>query len=55
MWVLGPVDLHGRHPAFAQVAFDFVAVGEGGREALEKVRHCVLVPLATVLEYGLGS
>ena len=29
--VLGEVD--GRHPAFAEVAFDLVAVREGGRES----------------------
>ncbi len=28
--VLG--EIHGRHAAFAEVAFDLVAVGEGGRE-----------------------
>ncbi len=28
--VLGQID--GRHAAFAQMAFDLVAVGEGGRE-----------------------
>ncbi len=27
-----------------------VAVGEGGGEAVEKLWHCVLAPLATVLE-----
>ncbi len=36
------------------MAFDLVAVGEGGFEAVEKIRHCVLAPLATVLEYGSG-
>jgi len=31
-----------------------LAVGEGGFEAVEEVWHCVLAPLATVLEYGVG-
>ncbi len=43
--VLGEVDCG--HTAFAEVAFDFVAVSEGGREAVEAVCHCVLAPLAT--------
>ena len=33
---------------------DLVAVGEGGVETVEKVWHCVLALLATVLEYGFG-
>ena len=36
-------------------SLDGVAVGEGGFEAVEKVWHCVLAPLATVLEYWFGS
>ncbi len=32
-----------------------VAVGEGGCESVEKVWHCVLALLATLLEYGFGS
>ena len=31
------------------------ALWYSGFETVEKVRHCVLAPLATVLEYGLGS
>ena len=42
------------HPARTQFFLDGVAVGEGGFEAVEKVWHCVLALLATVLEYGLG-
>ncbi len=34
-------------------ALNSVAVCEGGFQALEEVRHYVLAPLATVLEYGL--
>jgi hypothetical protein len=37
--VLGEVD--GRHAAFAEVAFDPVAVREGGREAFSDVGHVV--------------
>ncbi len=37
-------------PATTEFALDGVAVGEGGLEAVEKVRHCVLAPLATVIE-----
>ena len=32
-----PVDV--RHATFAQVAFDFVAVGQGGREPFGDLRH----------------
>ncbi len=46
--LVGQVDVC--HATFAQVAFDFVAVGEGGLEAVEKVWHDVLALLATVLE-----
>ena len=42
----------GRQPL--SFPLDGVAVGEGGFEAVEKVWHCVLAPLVTVLEYGLG-
>ena len=44
---LGEVDR--RHAAAADFFLDGVAVGEGGFEVVEKVRHCVLAPLATVL------
>ncbi len=30
------------------------AVGEGSGQTVEKVRHCVLAPVATVLEYGFA-
>ncbi len=33
---------------------DGVAVGQGGFEAVHGIRHCVLAPLAMVLEYSLG-
>jgi hypothetical protein len=32
------------------VALDPIAVGEGGFETVEEIWHCVLAPLATVLE-----
>jgi len=35
---------------FLPFPLDPVAVGEGGFEAVEKIWHCVLAPLATVLE-----
>ena len=37
-------------PATTEFALDGVAVGEGGFEAVEKVWHCVLALLVTVLE-----
>ncbi len=42
--VLGQVDR--RHAAFAEVAFDLVAVGEGGREPGGYLRHQAKLPLA---------
>ncbi len=50
--VLGEIDR--RHAASADLFLDGVAVGEGGFEAVKKVRHCVLALLVTVLEYGCG-
>ncbi len=47
--------IHGGHAASTDLPLDGVAVGEGGLEAVKKVRHCVLAPLATVLEYMFGS
>jgi hypothetical protein len=46
--VLGEVD--GGHAAGTKFFLDGIAVGEGGFEAVEKVRHCVLASLATVIE-----
>ncbi len=46
--VLGKVDRG--HPASTDLFLDGIAVGEGGLEAVEKVWHCVLALLATVLE-----
>ncbi len=43
------------HAARAEFFLDGIAVGEGGLEAVHKVWHCVLAPLASVLEYGPGS
>ena len=51
--VLG--EIHRRHTTSTDLALYGIAIGEGGFETVEKVRHCVLAPLATVLEYGLGS
>ncbi len=45
--VLGKVDR--RHTPSTDLPLDGVAVGEGGFKTVE-VRHCVLAPLATVLE-----
>ncbi len=50
--VLGQVDRG--HAAGAKFSFDGIAVRKGGFEAVEEVWHCVLAPLATVLEYGFG-
>ncbi len=50
--ILGQVD--GRHAPSADLFLDGIAVGEGGGETVEKLWHCVLAPLATVLEYGCG-
>ncbi len=50
--VLGQIDRG--HAARAEFFLDGVAVREGGLEAVEKVRHCVLAPLAAVLEYWFG-
>ncbi len=50
--ILGEVDRG--HPTSTDLPLDGIAVGEGGGEAVEKVRHCVLALLGTVLEYGLG-
>ncbi len=41
-------------PPGAKFTLDGAPVREGGFEAVEKVWHCVLPLLATVLEYGLG-
>ncbi len=43
-----------RHAASADFPLDGVAVGEGSFETVEEIWHCVLAPVATVLEYGLG-
>ncbi len=43
--ILSEVD--GRHAAFAQAAFDLVAIGEGGREAFGDLGH-------GALRYGLA-
>ncbi len=43
--ILGEVDRG--HAARAEFFLDGVAVGEGGLEAVEEVRHGVLAPLAT--------
>ena len=48
-------EVHRGHAAGPQLVLDGVAVGEGSFETVEKVRHYVLAPLATLLEYGLGS
>ncbi len=50
--VLGEV--HRGHTTSTDFPLDGVAVGEGGGETVEKLWHCVLAPLATVLEYGCG-
>ena len=39
-----------RHAARTKFFLDGVAVGEGGFEAVEKLWHCFLAPLATFLE-----
>ncbi len=44
-----PGEVDRGHPAGANLLPNGVAVGEGGLEAVEKVRHYVLAPLATVL------
>ena len=46
--------VHRCYPATTEFALDCVPVGEGGFETVEKVWHCVLAPLAVLLEYGLG-
>ena len=46
--VLGQVDRG--HATTANLLLDGVAVCEGGLETVEKVWHCVLALLATVLE-----
>ena len=46
--VLGQV--HRGHATNTDLPLDGVAVGEGGFEAVEKVWHCVLAPLAMLLE-----
>ncbi len=51
--ILGEVDRG--HAARAKLFLDGIAVGEGGFETVEGVGHCVLAPLATVVEYGLWS
>jgi hypothetical protein len=43
-------EVHGRHAPRPDLSLDGVAVGEGCLEAVEEVWHCVLAPLATVLE-----
>ena len=50
-----PGQVHRGHAASTNFLLDGVAVGEGGGEAIEKLWHCVLAPLVTLLEYGLGS
>ena len=45
--ILGEVDRG--HTARTDFPLDGVPVGEGGGETVEKVRHCVLAPLATGL------
>ena len=47
-------EIHRGHAARADLFLDGIAVGKGGFESVEKVRHCVLAPVATVLEYGFG-
>jgi hypothetical protein len=44
--VFGQVDRG--HAAGPEFVLDGVAVGEGGFEAVERVWHCVLAPLATL-------
>ena len=44
--ILGEIDR--RHAPSADFALDSIAVCDGGLEAVEKVWHCVLAPLATV-------
>ncbi len=46
--VLGEIDRS--HTARTQLFLDSVAVCEGGFETVEKVRHYVLAPLATIIE-----
>ncbi len=46
--ILGEKD--GCHSTSTKLPLDGIAVGEGGLEAVEKLRHYVLAPLATVLE-----
>ncbi len=36
------------HAPSTDFPLDGIAVGEGGLETVEKVRHCVLAPLATL-------
>ncbi len=51
-WLLSPL---GRSYSSCPFMLDGIAVREGGFEMVEEVWHYVLAPLATVLEYGLGS
>ncbi len=58
--VLGTTGDHGQEENCCQSAkpgpsLNGVADGEGGGETVEKLWHWVLAPLATFLEYGLGS
>ena len=50
-----PSEIDDRHPTTANFALDGIAIGEGGFETVKNLWHCVLAPLGTVLEYGLGS
>ncbi len=43
------------HAASAEFFLDGVAVGAGGGETVREIWHCVLAPVATVLEYMFGS
>ncbi len=48
-------EVNGGHAASAEFFLDGVAVGAGGGETVREIWHCVLAPVATVLEYMFGS
>ena len=46
--ILGEIDRG--HPSSADLLLDGIALGEGGLETVEKLWHCCLALLVTVLE-----
>ena len=45
-----PGEIDDGHTARTEFFLNSIAVGEGGFEAVERLWHCVLAPVATVLE-----